>query len=120
MKENRKFIRLQAPIEVIYKLIKKNKRQKSSNSLVKNISGGGIKIMANEELRNGDLLDLQIQVPHLEESIHAVGEVAWFKHSRVKDRERDREIKEAGVRFRDIDPKDLHRILEYVHTIGIG
>ena len=116
MRENRKFIRLQAPIGVVYKLIKKNKRQKLSNSLVKNISGGGIKIMAKDDLRNGDLLDLQIQVPHLEESIHAVGEVAWFEYSKVKDRD----IKEAGVRFRDIDPKDLHRILEYVHTIGIG
>lgn len=116
MKENRKYIRLKAPIGVVYKPIKKHKRQKAHLSLVRDISGGGLKIMSKEDLRSGDLLDMEIQVPHLEESIHAIGEVVWFSHTK----EKDREIRQAGVRFRDIDAKDLHLILEYVHTIGIG
>lgn len=116
MIEKRKFVRLQAPIGVIYKPAKKNRRQKPSPSLVKNISGGGVRIFVKEEVRCGDLLDLQIEIPHLEHPIHALGEVVWY-HSL---KEKDRQVNEAGIRFRDIHPKDLHRIFEYVYTIGIG
>ncbi len=116
MIENRKFIRLQAPIGVVYKVSKKHKRQRAQLSHVKDMSGGGIKILAKEDLRHGDLLEIQIQIPHLEEAIHAMGEVVWFSHTKG----RDREFREAGVRFRDIAPEDLHKILEYVHEIGIG
>ena len=108
MIERRKFIRLKAPIGVAYKLIPEAKAEKMRLSLVRDISGGGVRIMAKEPLRVGDLLELEIQIPHLEDAIRAVGEVVWF------------EKKEAGVRFRDIEPADLHHILEYVHTIGIG
>ena len=116
MKENRKYIRLQAPIGIIYTLIKKHKKPRATRSLVKDISGGGLRIMAKEELRSGELLEMEIQIPHLHDPICAIGEVVWFFYWK----EKDRETREAGVRFRDIEPKDLHRILEYVHTIGIG
>ena len=69
-------------------------------------------------MRQGDLLDMQIHIPHLEEPVMAVGEVVWF--SPLSSKERERRIREAGVRFRDLAARDLNRILEYVHTIGIG
>jgi len=116
MIERRKFIRLQAPLGVVYKTIKKNKRQAPVPSLIKNIGGGGVRVIVKEDLRPGDLLELQIQIPHLEEPIHAVGEVVWFSHSKEKENDQ----REAGLRFREIEPEDLHRILEFVHTIGIG
>lgn len=116
MLEKRKFIRLGAAIGVSYKVIKTHKRQKEALSLVKDIGGGGIRVIAKEDLRHGDLVDLKIQVPHLSEPLEAIGEVVWF--SKAKDG--DHEHREAGVRFRDIHPNDLHKILEYVHTIGIG
>jgi len=116
MIERRKFIRLQAPIGVTYKVLKKIKRAKSSQTLIKNIGGGGIRIMTKDDLKSGDLVELAIEIPHLKEPIRAVGEVVWFAHFR----DRDREGREAGIRFRDIEPKNLHRVLEFVHTIGIG
>jgi len=117
MLEKRKFTRLKAPIGMSYKLIKKNKRQKTSLTWIKNISGGGVKIVAKDDLRKGDLLDIEIQIPHLKNPIRALGEVTWFSQPREKEWAEGRE---AGVRFRDIEPRDLHRILEFVHTIGIG
>lgn len=108
MIERRKFVRLKAPIGVTYRPLKKNKKNKPASSLVKNIGGGGILFLVKENLKDGDLLDLKIQIPNLHEPIHAVGEVVWVSGS------------EVGVRFRDVAAKDLHHILEYVHTIGIG
>ncbi len=115
MRENRKFIRLRAPIGVVYKPLK-NKRRKETLSLIRNISGGGICIAAKEALREGDLLEIQVQIPHLKEPIEAIGEVIWY----AKTNEKDRQAGEAGIRFRDISPQDLHEILEYVYMVGIG
>ena len=116
MRERRKFIRLRAPIGVSYRHIKKGKRQRPQLTLIKDISGGGLCLLAKEELRAGDLLDIEIQIPHLSEPVRVVGEVAWY----VPERGKGREDAEAGVRFRDVEPKDLHSIFEYVYTIGIG
>ena len=116
MIEKRKYIRLHASIGVSYRLIGKDKKATPDLSIVKNIGGGGVRIFAKGDLRNGDLLELDIQIPHLSDPIRAIGEVVWFNALKSKERE----FREAGVRFREIAPKDLHHILEYVHTIGIG
>lgn len=108
MKEKRKFIRLRAPIGVRYKRIRKHRRSRESTALTKDISGGGICILVKEELRVGDLLKLELYIPLLEEPVRATGEVAWFSEF------------EAGIRFRDIAPAELHSVLEFVHTVGIG
>ena len=114
MFEKRKFIRLGAAIGVTYKLIKTHKRMRQSLSFVKDIGGGGIRLLVKEDLRAGDLIGLEIQIPHLKEPIEAVGEVVWFSEGK------DHDHREAGAKFRDIDQKDLHKIFEYVHSIGIG
>lgn len=115
MRENRKFIRLKAPIGVTYKPLK-NRRRKEALSLIRNISGGGICLAVKEAFREGDLLEIRVQIPHLKEPIDAVGEVIWYSETN----EKDRQVREAGVRFRDISPQELHQILEYVYTVGIG
>ena len=116
MIEQRKFVRLNAPIGICYSPVKKHKRLRRHLTFINNISGAGVSLIAKEDLRVGDLIKLEIQIPHLEDTIDAVGEVVWFSFS--KDRER--QTREAGVRFRDISAADLNQILEYVYSIGIG
>lgn len=116
MVEKRKFARLKAPIGVTYHVIKKHKRPRLHKTLVRDIGGGGMSLLVNDDLRAGDLLQLEIQVPHLEDPVKAIGEVVWF----VRCQGTDRESREAGLMFRDIKPKELHAILEYVHAVGIG
>jgi c-di-GMP-binding flagellar brake protein YcgR len=118
MIESRKYIRLRAPIGLVYRILRKNKKNKEVLTLVINISGGGLSLISKDDLRQGDLLDLKIHIPHLKEPIHAIGEVVWFFVDSARDK--DKAAKEAGVRFRDLAPRDLNKILEYVHTIGIG
>lgn len=118
MREQRKFIRLRAPIGIVYRRVKKQRRLRAVPSLVRNISGGGLSFLSKEgDLKHGDLLKLEIQIPHLEEPIRAVGEVVWFAPVHEDKESASREV---GVRFRDIESQSLHHILEYVHTIGIG
>lgn len=116
MVEKRKFIRLKTPVKIVYTLIKKQKKQKAISSVTRDISAGGLRIVAKEPLRSGELIELEMFIPYLEESIKAVGEVVWCSGSR----EHPSETHEAGIRFRDIASRDLHCVLEYVHAIGIG
>jgi c-di-GMP-binding flagellar brake protein YcgR len=113
MIERRKFIRLQAPIGISYKPMKKGRAPKPTISLIRNIGGGGIRFVVREELRMGELIEMKIEIPNVTGPIRAVGEVIWFEGSADGSGE-------AGIRFREIDAKDLHRILEYVHAVGIG
>ena len=114
MLEKRKFIRLKAPLGVVFRVIRKNKRQRTHASFIKDISGEGVCLSCREPLRHGDLLDMEIQIPHLKDPVRAVGEVVW---SGLRP---ERDLHEAGVRFRDVEPKTLSRILEYVYAIAIG
>lgn len=113
MIERRKFIRLPAPIGVSYKPLKKGRAGKSTVTFLRNIGGGGVRFAVREEARVGDLLEMKIEIPNIADPIRAVGEVMWYTESQDRP-------SEAGIRFREIDPKDLHRILEYVHAVGIG
>lgn len=108
MIEKRKLVRLKAPIGISYTLVKKYKRSRAHSTFLKNISGTGLSLVAKDDLRVGDLVRLEIQIPHLKDTVSAFGEVVWFSKG------------EAGIRFRDILAPDLNEILEYVYTIGIG
>ena len=106
MLEKRKFIRLKAPLGVVYRVIRKHKRLRQQTSFIKNISGAGACLSCKEELRHGDLIQMEIQIPHLADAVQVVGEVVWVIPRAGHDNH------EVGVRFRDAAPKSLSRILE--------
>lgn len=114
MKEKRKFIRLKTPIGLKYRRVSKLRRHKPALSIVKDLSGAGVRFNVKEEMRHGDLVEVDIMIPHLSEPVRAIGEVVWFSRTESKSGS------EAAIRFRDIEPADLNHILEYVYMIGIG
>jgi c-di-GMP-binding flagellar brake protein YcgR len=113
LKEHRKFIRLQAPIGVSYRRVA-GKRDRQTDSYLRDLSGGGIRFVAKDALRQGDLVELEIGIPHLAQPVKAVGDVIWYRAGKGST------PAEAGVRFRDVSAADLKSIMEYVYTIGIG
>lgn len=113
MIERRKYVRLQAHLGVRYR-IAAGVASPGGRTLVRNLSGGGLCISVPDDLREGDLLQVQLEVPHLERPVHAVAEVVWIV------RQAAGRNNEVGLKFRDITDQDLHHVLEYVHTVGIG
>ena len=116
MVENRKFIRLKSPLPVEYSLIKKHKRQKKYISIMRNVSVGGLSLLLKEEVRIGDLIQVDIRVPHWVSPVRVVGDVIWHSPSR----EREKTAPAAGVRFREVNPAELNKILDYVYSVAIG
>ncbi|MCG3175975.1 MAG: hypothetical protein MOGMAGMI_00913 [Candidatus Omnitrophica bacterium] len=112
MIERRKYVRLQAPLGIRYRTA--SGRGDEHRALVRNLSGGGLSLAVRCDLREGDLLRVSLEIPHLESPVDALAEVVWLEPAM---REPSREV---GLKFRDIEAESLRHILEYVHTVGIG
>lgn len=113
VEERRKFIRLQISVEVKYSLLKLEPHQQLATS--KNIGSGGICIMADDPLKLGNLLKLEIILPQDPPVIFAVGKVVWTKSFSILGEERNRY--EVGIQFLDIGEKDQVRIKKYVFSL---
>lgn len=114
MIERRKYVRLQAHPGVRYQPVSSAVACPAGRTLVRNLSGGGLCIYVAGDLREGDLLRIELEMPYLEAPVCAIAEVVW-----IVPRSAGRN-NEVGMKFRDIADRDLHHILEYVHTVGIG
>lgn len=116
MNENRKFIRLRVPLGIQYTVIKKHKKPRLLPSALQNISIAGLSLLVKEIVRPGDILNLVIEVPHHEQPIHLTGDVVWCDQALTIESDE----KSAGVRFRDANPKELNRLLDYVYSVAIS
>ena len=94
MGEKRKFIRIDVCTEVEYTILPMHDRVLRSES--KNISQGGVCILAKEEISKGTFLHLRFHIPDSKRTfIECLGEVVWQKRT-------DNSYL-TGIEFRDLD-----------------
>ena len=94
MGEKRKFVRIDVYTKVEYTILPMHDRTLRSES--KNISQGGICILAKEEISKGTFLHLRFYIPDSEQTfIECLGEAAWQKRA-------DNGYL-TGIEFRDLD-----------------
>ncbi len=111
--ERRKFVRLNVLTDVIY--TKLSPLEKEKLSLTKNISEGGICLIAYEELKESDALDLKIYLPEDKTPIRAIGRVAWVKEFIIGDISKGRRF-DVGIEFIKIVNEDINKIDKYIFT----
>jgi len=112
--ERRKFVRLNTWVDITYK--KKTSDRKLEDSLLrgaKNISQGGICLIAYEPLKVGDILELQIYLPDQPIPIEVVGKVVWVQEFFIGDYKRY----DVGVEFIEISEEKRNLIGKYVFSI---
>jgi c-di-GMP-binding flagellar brake protein YcgR len=110
--EKRKFVRLSALVDVIY-----NKRTLTQNelSITRNISRGGICLIAYDELNEQDVLDLKLYLPEDKTPIRAIGKVVWVKEFIIGSIEEGKRF-DVGIEFMDIKEEDANRVNKYVFS----
>ena len=110
--EKRKFVRLSALVDVIY-----NKRAATASemSLTRNISQGGICLIAYDELNEQDVLDLKLYLPEDNTPIQAIGKVVWVKEFIIGSIEEGKRY-DVGIEFMDIREEDVNRVNKYVFS----
>lgn len=108
--EKRKFVRLKATVEVKYTIIGK---PGEIQVFSKNISAGGLCIIAEEELIADTPLQLEIKIPDLQGSIRALARVVWQK--KFESVGGDPKVYfNMGVEFTGISDFDRFNINRYV------
>ena len=112
-REKRKFVRLNALVDVVYNKVSPS--QKVEVSLTKNISKGGICLIAYDELKVSDKLDLNIYLPEDKTPLHVIGRVAWVKDFVICNIPNGKRY-DVGIEFLTITDEDQNKINKYVFS----
>ncbi len=112
MEEKRKFIRLDVNVGVKWKKIKE---ASLTADIAKNISEGGICLIANEKVAIGDLLDLEIELP-TGKKITSKGKVAWVNEFEIIIGKMQMKRYDVGAEFLGISDEDREEIEKFIFT----
>jgi c-di-GMP-binding flagellar brake protein YcgR len=112
--ERRKYLRLNALVDVAYNKHQQKPEEGLSLQLSKNISKGGICLIVYEEFKKDDLLDLRIYFPVVKAPIEAVARVAWVSEFTIGDKIGKRY--DMGIEFIKISDSDREKIDQYVFS----
>ena len=111
--ERRAFPRVSFNVEVSYKIISSPEKISDLTMRSKDISGGGIRIVALERLDPDTMLDLKFLLPGSKEPISAIGRVVWTEEFTVGTLDSSKAC-EAGVQFVSISKEDRQKINQFV------
>jgi c-di-GMP-binding flagellar brake protein YcgR len=109
--EKRKFVRLNTSVDVIYSVLKKPEEKLTTQT--KNISAGGICIIAHEKLDIDTFLIISIYFPGEALPIVCEGRVVWTKAFQIG---KEAAHYDVGVEFTKINPEDRKKIDQYVFS----
>ncbi len=108
-KERRKFKRFDAYMSVKYQAPQQT--DVKGISLSRDLSREGIKMNTNTDLKEGTLLDLEINIPDDPKPVHTSGKIVWSRPSEGQEQGYDQ-----GVRFLMMDPVDKFRVLDFAYN----
>lgn len=109
-KERRKFKRFDAYMSV--KFTSADDLTVRGVSLSKDLSRDGIKMNSGCELKNGSLVDIEINIPDDPKPVKTTGKIMWSRPSQ----EQGQGGYDQGVRFLTMDPVDKFRVLDYAYN----
>jgi len=113
--ERRKHTRFRKKLVVSYCVIKHPHIKNRCRTI--DISEGGMKLILNEKLDKGTILDIKISIPKSEKSIYAEGGVAWTEDISERDAF-GRRLFFAGIKFSAINEPDGSSLLEYIQSLN--
>ena len=90
------------------------KENERGQGFTRNVSGGGVRFVAQHALQQGTILELDLMLPGRQQPVVVMGEVAWSKWVSSPEAASTRGASEVGVRFTDIGQKDQELILRYL------
>ncbi len=109
-KEKRRFRRLNASCSVKYAIMAA--MHSPYDTLSKDISAGGLRILTDRNFKFGTLLEMEIAMQN-RPSLFAIGKVVWVKKPRSAGKDF-----ETGVRFMNIEPADREAIMALAASHG--
>ena len=111
MEERRRFVRLDARLEVNYHII--GQAGKDLPSLTRNVGGGGIGFFTESRLAPGTILEVEVEFPTHQRRVRFTGGVIWSGQLLLSSGDKSPRPFETGVRFIDIALEDREFLLHY-------
>ncbi|MFC1577056.1 PilZ domain-containing protein [Candidatus Omnitrophota bacterium] len=106
--ERRKYIRLEAPINVSYTL---SQGDKVYRAVSKNISALGLRFqIPSSTIEESSILELALELPSAPNPVHVRGKVIWVKKLTLEDNAPF----DVGVEFEKIDEDNKNTFLKYL------
>ena len=110
--ERRQALRINSSFTVRYN-VEKNYHIKL-NGHMKNISSGGMQLLANEKLVLGARLFLEFDLPELKNVVCAEGKVVWADGDFTERDEIGRRTFQTGIQFVNIKPNSKKKLVAYI------
>jgi hypothetical protein len=115
--ERRKHARFRKALDITYSVRPNSRYDKTGKT--GDISEGGVKLLLDEKLPKGAMLDLKIPLLSASRTVNVEGEVMWSEDSPQKDISGKR-LFYSGVMFR-ASPEPSHQFLiRYIRSVGSG
>lgn len=108
MREKRYFIRFNISLKVAYTVRKEIKLEKPG--LSKDVSAGGMQLLTNEKLDEGDKVDLKIFIPGGLNPVHIKSLVVWSKEITPYNGY----TYSAGINFEKIEEDNKNTFLKFL------
>lgn len=111
--DRRKHCRFKKALIVEYNI---EKRPHLKNAKSVDISKGGLKLLLDEKLGKGSIIDVKISVPEAKKIIEIEGEIVWTREADIKDSSGKRFF-HSGVKYLTIkEPHGTH-LSEYLASL---
>ena len=111
MEEKRKFVRLESPIGITYRILTNPPIENQSVS--KNISGGGIRVILKEKMLPDSALEVKINISENDTAVSALGEIVWQEEMVMGTDV----CYETGIKFTKIAAEDRDKITHYIYKV---
>jgi len=114
-KERRQHFRFDKVLEVTYSVVKKPHLK--SSGITVDISEGGMKLLLDDKLSKGAILDLKIMLPDSKKNAEVEGEVVWSDEVDGLDSSGKR-LFHSGIRFLALKEPAGARLIDYVRSLA--
>ena len=106
--ERRSFIRLSEPINITYTV---SGNDKTHNVTSKDISADGLRFQTHEKkLKEGDVLEMRLDIPEVANPVHATGKIMWEKKLSLEDNAPF----DVGTELIDIEEDNKNTFLKFL------
>jgi len=112
--ERRRHARLRRKLIVYYRIITRPHIKNRCRTV--DISEGGMKLLLNEKLDKGVMLEIKISIPKSGKNVEVEGDVAWAEEISERDAF-GRRLFYAGIKFSAINDPDGSSLVEYIRSL---
>ncbi len=111
--DRRRFPRFNLLVDVSVTKHASIEKEKTLSS--RNISQGGVCVIAFEQPNMGDLMDLKIRLPGMNDEIKIMGKVAWVREFSIGATQRSQRF-EVGMEFIGLSDSIFEQIKKYLYN----